>query len=159
MVTDERNLCMGCMSVLDENGNCRCGYNENALTDEACIPERTVVGNRYIVGRMIKKNGESITYIGFDRENEEKVFIQEYMPGALANPLIFNLFHVVMSYPIRISIKHLVREIRLLKFVIRIDDGLHSIFILYQSQPGEYTFLKLVWRLILRLILYIEYRR
>ena len=84
MVTDERNLCMGCMSVLDENGNCRCGYNENALTDEACIPERSVVGNRYIVGRMIKKNGESITYIGFDRENEEKVFIQEYMPGALA---------------------------------------------------------------------------
>ena len=69
MLTDERNLCMGCMSVLDENGNCRCGYSEDSLTDEACIPVRTVVGEKYIVGRMIRKNGESITYIGFDKEN------------------------------------------------------------------------------------------
>jgi hypothetical protein len=70
--------------VLDENGNCRCGYNEDAPTDEACIPVRTVIGEKYIVGRMIKINGEAITYIGFDKENEEKVFIQEFMPGKIA---------------------------------------------------------------------------
>jgi hypothetical protein len=35
LLAEERNLCMGCMSVLDENGNCRCGYNEDAPTDEA----------------------------------------------------------------------------------------------------------------------------
>ena len=84
LLTDERSLCMGCMSVLDENGKCRCGYDENALTDEECIPAGTVVGEKYIVGKMIRKNGESITYIGFDKENEEKVFVQEYMPGSLA---------------------------------------------------------------------------
>ena len=84
MLAEERNLCMGCMSVLDENGNCRCGYNEDAPTDEACIPVRTVIGEKYIVGRMIKINGEAITYIGFDKENEEKVFIQEFMPGKIA---------------------------------------------------------------------------
>ena len=84
LLAEERNLCMGCMSVLDENGNCRCGYNEDAPTDEACIPVRTVIGEKYIVGRMIKINGEAITYIGFDKENEEKVFIQEFMPGKIA---------------------------------------------------------------------------
>ncbi|MBQ6579632.1 MAG: PASTA domain-containing protein, partial [Oscillospiraceae bacterium] len=84
MLAEERNLCMGCMSVLDENGKCRCGYNEDAPTDEACIPVRTVIGEKYIVGKMIKINGEAITYIGFDKENEEKVFIQEYMPGKIA---------------------------------------------------------------------------
>lgn len=84
MLTEERNLCMGCMSVLDENGKCRCGYNEDAPTDESCMPVRTVVGERYIIGRMIKIDGEAITYIGFDKENEEKVYIQEYMPGKLA---------------------------------------------------------------------------
>ena len=84
MLAEERNLCMGCMSVLDENGNCRCGYNEDAPTDEACIPVRTVIGEKYIVGRMIKINGEAITYIGFDKENEEKVFIQEFMPVKIA---------------------------------------------------------------------------
>ncbi|MBQ6877873.1 MAG: PASTA domain-containing protein [Oscillospiraceae bacterium] len=84
MLTEERNLCMGCMSVLDENGKCRCGYDEDAPTEEACMPVRTVVGGRYIIGRMIKRNGESIIYIGFDNENEEKIYIQEYLPGKIA---------------------------------------------------------------------------
>ena len=84
MLTEERYLCMGCMSMLDENGNCRCGYDEDAPTDEACLTVRTVVGGRYIVGRMVKMNGEAITYIGFDKENEEKVFVHEYMPQKIA---------------------------------------------------------------------------
>lgn len=84
MLTEERKLCMGCMSLLDENGNCRCGYNEDAPADEDCIPVRTVVGGKYIIGRMIKRNGESIVYIGFDEENEEKVFVQEFFPGKIA---------------------------------------------------------------------------
>ena len=84
MLTDERNLCMGCMSVLDENGNCRCGYNKNELTDEDCIPAGTVICEKYIAGKMIKRNGESIIYIGLDKENEEKVYIQEFFPGKLA---------------------------------------------------------------------------
>ncbi len=84
MLTEENYLCMGCMSVLDENGKCRCGYDEDAPTDENAIPVRSIVGEKYIVGKMIKMNGESITYIGFDKENEEKVFIQEYMPEKIA---------------------------------------------------------------------------
>ncbi len=84
MLTEERYLCMGCMSMLDENGNCRCGFDEDAPTDEACLPVRTILGGRYIVGRMVKMNGEAITYIGFDKENEEKVFLHEYMPQKIA---------------------------------------------------------------------------
>ncbi|MBQ6700751.1 MAG: protein kinase, partial [Oscillospiraceae bacterium] len=84
MITKEHNLCMGCMSILDENGKCRCGYDENSLTDSACLEVRTVVGERYTVGRMMKMDGEGITYIGFDNENEERVYIQEYMPQKIA---------------------------------------------------------------------------
>lgn len=84
MLTEEHNLCMGCMSVLDESGKCRCGFDEDAPTDGACIPVRSVIGGKYLVGKMVKMNGEAITYIGFDKEKEEKVFIQEYMPGKLA---------------------------------------------------------------------------
>ena len=75
---------MGCMSVLDESGKCRCGFDEDAPTYENCIPVRTVIGEKYLIGKMIRMNGESITYIGFDKENEEKVFVQEYMPGKIA---------------------------------------------------------------------------
>ena len=84
MLTEEHNLCMGCMSVLDESGKCRCGFDEDAPTDGACIPVRSVIGGKYLVGKMVKMSGEAITYIGFDKEKEEKVFIQEYMPGKLA---------------------------------------------------------------------------
>ena len=84
MITEEKSLCMGCMSILDENGKCRCGYDEDALYDSSCIQVRTVIGGRYIVGRMIKMNGEGIIYIGFDRENEERVYIHEYMPQEIA---------------------------------------------------------------------------
>ena len=89
MLTEERNLCMGCMSVLDENGKCRCGFDEDAPMDEACIPLRTVVGERYIIGRMIKMDGEAVTYIGFDKENEEKVFVQEFLPENLQKEMNF----------------------------------------------------------------------
>lgn len=84
MLTEESYLCMGCMSVLDENGKCRCGYDEDAPTDEEAIQVRSIVGERYIIGRMIKMNGEATTYIGFDKENEEKVYIQEYLPRKMA---------------------------------------------------------------------------
>lgn len=84
MITEENNLCMGCMSILDENGKCRCGYDEDALYDSSCLQVRTVIGGRYIVGRMMKMNGEGIIYIGFDRENEERVYIHEYMPQKIA---------------------------------------------------------------------------
>lgn len=85
MLTEEKYLCMGCMSRLDENGKCRCGYEEDSLTDPACLPVRTVVGKRYLVGRMLSMNSESITYIGFDTKKEEKVFIYEFMPQEIAH--------------------------------------------------------------------------
>ncbi len=84
MLTEERYLCMGCMSRLDENGKCHCGYDENEPEEEFCLPVRSVVGERYLVGRVSKINGEGIIYIGFDRENEEKVFIHEFMPQKIA---------------------------------------------------------------------------
>ena len=76
MITEEHSLCMGCMSILDENGKCRCGYDEDALTDSAGLQVRSVVGGRYIVGRMIKMDGEGIMYIGYDNENEERVYVR-----------------------------------------------------------------------------------
>ncbi len=85
MLTEEKYLCMGCMSRLDENGKCRCGYEEDALTDPACLPVRTVLKEKYLVGRMLEMNSEGIVYIGFDTEKEEKVFLYEYMPQEIAH--------------------------------------------------------------------------
>ncbi|HXK77861.1 MAG TPA: hypothetical protein PKY19_05205, partial [Oscillospiraceae bacterium] len=58
METEELNLCMGCMSKLDENGKCRCGYDAEVPVDPACLTPGTTVGGRYLVGRMLEINGE-----------------------------------------------------------------------------------------------------
>ena len=84
METEELNLCMGCMSKLDENGKCRCGYDAEVPVDPACLTPGTTVGGRYLVGRMLEMNGEGITYIGFDKEKEERVFVREFMPQKIA---------------------------------------------------------------------------
>lgn len=84
MEIEELNLCMGCMSKLDENGKCRCGYDAEVPVDPACLTPGTTVGGRYLAGRMLEMNGEGITYIGFDKEKEERVFIREFMPQRIA---------------------------------------------------------------------------
>lgn len=84
MVTEELNLCMGCMSKLDEDGKCRCGYDAEVPVDPACLTPGTTVGGRYLVGRTLDMNGEGITYIGFDKEKEERVFVREFMPQRIA---------------------------------------------------------------------------
>lgn len=75
---------MGCMSVLDENGRCRCGFDESAPTAEDDLPLRTVVAERYIVGRELSRDGEGISYIGFDIADEDKVIIKEFLPSNIA---------------------------------------------------------------------------
>lgn len=84
MLTEEKSLCMGCMSKLDENGKCRCGYDENEPTDSQCLAVRSTVGGKYLVGKMIRMDGEGITYIGLDKENEERVYVREFMPQKIA---------------------------------------------------------------------------
>lgn len=78
------NLCMGCMK--EKNGPiCHaCGYNEDeALEISNNIPLRTVLANRYLIGKVLGVGGFGTTYIGFDKNTNKKVAIKEYMPRSL----------------------------------------------------------------------------
>lgn len=77
-------LCMGCMSVLGEDRVCRCGFDESTPVSEDALPYRTVISGKYIVGREIYRNGEEITYIGFNTASEEKVYISEFFPFGIS---------------------------------------------------------------------------
>lgn len=76
---------MGCMSQLDEEGKCSCGYNKNTPTDPKCLPVRTILAEKYLLGRALSMNGQGISYIGYDYEAGEKVMICEFMPSTLAH--------------------------------------------------------------------------
>ena len=83
-MSERKMLCMGCMEPLESDGACpNCGYSDSNSYHPSYLAPKTVLDDRYIVGKLLSFNGESATYIGYDNVSNEKVFIKEYMPDAL----------------------------------------------------------------------------
>ena len=77
-------LCMGCMGHKEYDGPCEiCGYMDNTAYLPSYLAPRTVLMNRYIVGRLLSHNGEGAVYIAYDMEKSKTVEIKEYMPDLL----------------------------------------------------------------------------
>lgn len=77
-------LCMGCMKEIEENvSTCPyCGYNEKTLRQESYyLSPGTVIGGKYIVGRVLKYKGYAVKYIGMDAENNRRITVSEYLPS------------------------------------------------------------------------------
>lgn len=77
-------LCMGCMeNIEDRVTTCPyCGYDETTLRQESYyLDPGTVVGGKYIVGRVMGYAGYTVTYLGLDAEQNRKVMIKEYLPS------------------------------------------------------------------------------
>lgn len=79
-------LCLGCMT---DNGGEKvcpiCGYDSASKNPEGCLPPKTMLKDRYLVGKFLKDNGEGITYIGWDNVNDTVVNIKEYFPQGFAH--------------------------------------------------------------------------
>lgn len=84
-MSEYKMLCMGCMEPLSEGQDVcpNCGLSVNAGNLPSYLQPKTVLDSRYIVGKLIKSNGESATYIGYDNTESRKVTIKEYMPDVL----------------------------------------------------------------------------
>ena len=81
----KRNLCMGCMQEKGEDPVCpHCGYEEGTPHFASYLPPHSMVDDRYLVGRVLSYNGESVIYIGYDTMNDRRVDIREYFPDTLA---------------------------------------------------------------------------
>ena len=78
-------LCMGCMRDKGNAPVCpHCGFREDMPHGAAYLPLRTLIAQRYLVGRVLSANGESVSYIGFDTMSQKRVDIREYFPDTLA---------------------------------------------------------------------------
>ena len=84
MISTDR-LCMGCMNDNGGEQICPiCGFNSQDKNPKNAIPIRSVINDRFVVGRMIRANGEGISYIGWDTANDSIVEVREYFPEGLA---------------------------------------------------------------------------
>lgn len=80
----ETTLCMGCMNDKTYDGPCRlCGYSDSDPYIPTYLAPKTLLGGRYIVGRLLSYNGEGATYLGFDTSAGAKVILKEFMPDTL----------------------------------------------------------------------------
>ena len=82
---DLNKLCLGCMREKpDFSPECPyCHYDAGQDNESPALPVKTVLQNRYIVGKVITSNGEGITYIGYDTTQNIAVRIREYFPQGL----------------------------------------------------------------------------
>ena len=77
------NLCMSCMREIGEEKICpHCGYHVNSAQISPYLPVRTVIANRYLVGKILEYNGEGATYIGWDLADKKAVKIREFIPDS-----------------------------------------------------------------------------
>ncbi|MGN1164944.1 MAG: serine/threonine protein kinase, partial [Lachnospiraceae bacterium] len=77
-------LCMGCMNQIEDHlMTCPyCGFNEITLRQESYyLDPGTIIGGKYIVGRVLSYGGHTVSYLGMDGEANRKVIVKEYLPS------------------------------------------------------------------------------
>jgi len=79
------NLCMSCMQDIGNEKQCPyCGFHADSKQIEPYLPIRTVLGNRYLVGKLLDYNGDGATYMAYDIKNRISVNIREFFPQGIA---------------------------------------------------------------------------
>lgn len=84
MINTDR-LCPACMSDTDGEIICPvCGADTSEHNGEDFLSAKTVLKDRYVIGRPKSRNGEGVTYVGWDSKTEITVSIREYFPESFA---------------------------------------------------------------------------
>lgn len=79
---------MNCFEKLTDGSVCRkCGFDNDSPADMLFLPRKTLLANRYVVGKDISQESDAVTYMGYDTERETIVTIRELLPKGIANRL------------------------------------------------------------------------
>lgn len=96
MISSDK-LCMSCMREIGDSKQCPyCGYHAESTQLHPYLPVRTVIANRYLIGKMLEYNGEGATYIGWDLSEKKAVRIREFIPDSFTARTSSNLTLQVM---------------------------------------------------------------
>lgn len=83
---DSSILCMGCFSNKGEQKICPfCGYEETENMASLFLTPRSILANKYIVGRVIGQGGFGITYLGWDLNLAIRIAVKEFFPQGLVS--------------------------------------------------------------------------
>lgn len=86
------NLCMNCFEELTSGSVCEeCGFDNDSREDIIYLQMRTVLNDRYVVGRLVAHESDAAVYMGYDTQLDEVVTIREFLPKGIAVRLEGNL--------------------------------------------------------------------
>lgn len=78
---EKEKLCLRCMRKIGDSNFCPYCRNENSEPQKApYLPLKTVVGGKYLVGKLVETNSEGSTYYAFDYERKTPVTLRELFP-------------------------------------------------------------------------------
>src|ERR1700683_144624 len=79
---NSEQLCMGCMGEKGDAQVCGlCGWQEGTPPDlPVQLSPRTVLGEKYLLGKVLGQGGFGITYLAWDLLLSRKLAIKEYFP-------------------------------------------------------------------------------
>lgn len=60
-----------------------CGENLANPQPQPFLPQKTLLANRYYIGKALKMDGEGLEYIGYDKIENSKVYIREFFPSKI----------------------------------------------------------------------------
>ncbi len=83
---DFSKICFGCFGEKESGAVCmQCGFQEERYEKpKDALPVGTVVGEKYVLGKVLGVGRFGITYIGMDIQTGRKVAVKEYMPKGIA---------------------------------------------------------------------------
>ena len=78
------HICPNCFREQSFGGVCpHCGY-QGEVRPPLALPEGTVLGGHYLLGRVLGQGGFGITYAAWDFSQNRKVAVKEYFPETFA---------------------------------------------------------------------------
>ena len=81
---EKEKLCLRCMRKIGDNTVCPYCKNEKSQKQEPpFLPLKTVVGGKYLIGKLVSSNAEGSTYYAFDLSLKRPVTLREFYPREL----------------------------------------------------------------------------
>ena len=78
---EKEKLCLRCMRKIGDSNVCPyCKDGSGEVQKAPFLPLKTVVGGKYLIGKLVSSNGDGATYYGFDLELKKPVMVRECFP-------------------------------------------------------------------------------
>ena len=95
----EQKICGNCFAEMQAEeqvcAQCGCELQKGQEDYPLALPVGTILGGRYILGRVLGQGGFGITYLAQDYQKKERVAVKEYFPDTMATR---NNSHAVTAY-------------------------------------------------------------